>query len=370
MAVGLTRLVPPGLAGTFGRGLALLRDAWKRIRRSGNARRAPETAANLVAALLLAGAEAEARAVLTEALSAAPGDANLLRRTGWYAVMDGDWRTAIGTFDGMPDAELNSEDRFVVAKALLEDGRVERARTAVADLARREAADPGGRQRAAALTLEVELAAECGVAAARAALDAEPDSVLVIAAALPAASGDGALLDRLAAGCRRVAVSSGDARDRALATDTLDRLGHHSEVADAFATVAVPLDVDTPVLRGRLRALVLADRRTDARELLDRMSPALVADGAYLAPALQLLDRTGDLPRATALLESAFRAGRDDLWSRLAWIELGEQSGDAGPAVAWLSSAGEDVRGSPRHLMALAHAVDRLTGDAKAVAIA
>ncbi len=370
VAVGLTRFVAPEHTVTFARGVTLLREAWEGIRGNGNARRAPEVPANLCAALLLTGDEEGARSVLGDGLSAAPGDPNLLRRRGWFAAIDCDWPTAISSFAEMPNAELTGEDRFVVAKALLEDGRLDEARSAVAGLGRQEAADPGGRQRAAALALDVELAAGGGTDAVRAALDADPDSILVMAAAVPATVGDDGLRDRLGAGCRRAVASSADARDRALAADTLDRLGHHSEAADAFASVEVPMDIDTPILRGRLRALVCADRRRDARELLDRLPPGLVASQPYLTLALHLLDRTGDLSRATGLLEAAFLAGQDDLWARLAWVELAERSGDTGAAVAWLSTVREDVPGSPRHLMALAHAIDRLIGDVKAIAIA
>ena len=369
-AVGLTRMVPAGLAVSFRRGTDLLRGAWDRIRSNGNARRAPEVAANLCAALLLDGKEEEARCVLDEALKVAPTDVALLRRHGWFAAVDCDWPKALASFAKIPDADLTGEDRFVVAKGLLEDGQLDRTGKAVGELRLSEASDPGGRQRAAALALEVELAAGGGVDAVKAALEAEPDSMLVRAAALSASADSAPLRDRLTADCRRIAASSGDPRDRALAADTLDRLGRHSEAADAFASVEVPMHVDTPVLRGRLRALLSADRRTDARRLLDRIDPALRSVQPYLTLALHLLDRTGDLPRAIELLEDAFRAGRDDLWSRLAWIELSERSGETTAAVAWLAAIPADVQGSARELMALAHAIDRVIGDVKAVAIA
>lgn len=368
-SLGLTRMVPPSLRGRLGRATDLLRDAWDRIRDTGNARRAPEVASNLCAALLLDGNDRLARTVLDEGLAAAPQDVALLLRSGWFAAMDCDWAAALSAFERVPEDGLELDDRFVVAKALLEAGRTAEARAAIADLVTREASRPGTRERSAALELEMEIASGGGEDIVAAALDSDPDSMLLRAAALPVWAGNAGLHERLSADCRRIGAVAPDPRDRALAADTLARLGHPSDAADIFASVPVPTHVDTPVLRGRLRALLVADRRTDARELLDTLDPALRPTQPYLEAAVYLYDRIGDLPAAIRTLEAAFRAGHEETWSRLAWLDATERSGGVETAKAWLATVGEDMPGTPAELMALAQAMDKLIGDPKALAI-
>ena len=196
------------------------------------------------------------------------------------------------------------------------------------------------------------------------ACDAEPDSMLVRTVAVRSGRLDDTLRIRLIADVHRITASAADLRDRVMGADVLAELGQHSSAADLLVQVTDPA-VDTLPLQRRLKALLLADRRKEARTLLESIPPAIRDQKAYLELGVMIYERVGMLSRARSLLERHCAQRPGDLHARLAWLSLCERMGDLPTVRRWLQDVSPSIVGSPQDLMTLAHAVDRHVANAK-----
>ncbi len=368
-AIAVTKAIPAKFKERFLRGLGLLQKAWGQVRKRDHARLVVHIAANLAAALDVSGDEAGARLIIGEGLDVRPDDRALLRRRATALALRDEWPAVCETLSGIPAAERKSEDWMLDAKALLMRGALEDARRIVVQ--ELEGALRGSREQelAEALALEIALAAGEGASAITAAWDAHPDSIILRSAGLPAAQVDGPLRERLLADVLRIASVATDARDRTIAADTLAALGEHSLAADMFGSLDAPLDRDTQVLSGRLRALILADRRQEARRLFESIAVPVRQERPYRDLGIHLYERIGMLTQALQLAEKHLALEPADLRARLAWIDLCGRIGREARVRAWLSDVPSTVTGTARELMTLARLVDDYLGDEKCLRI-
>lgn len=362
-ALPLTRAVPPARREDFQRSLKLLRSAWSKVREGDHARNALHIAGNLANALDIAGYVAEAELVVEQALQVDAVFAPALRRRAVALALQGDWQGVGSVLDRMLPDDRDDQDRIFLGQAKLALGQpVEAARIADGVLT---GASPGRlRQVAAALALDAALALGATAADVASACDAEPDSMLMRTVAVRLAQLDEALRARLIADVGRIIASSIDARDRVMGADVLAELGQHSAAADLLTPVSDPA-VDTLPLQRRLKALLLADRRKEARALFEAIPPVVRDQKTYLALGVMTYERVGMLPRARALLERHCAQNPDDLHARLAWLGLCERMGDLPAVRQWLRNVSPTIEGSPHELMTLAHAIDRHVVDPK-----
>lgn len=368
-AIALTKTVPTRLAGSFRRGLDLLRQAWDGIKAGDHARRMGHIAANLAAALVIAGDDEGASRAITEGLQLRPTDPVLLHHRAVALAVQNDWSGAHAALSCIQHSELESNDSLFLGRAALACGNTDGARRAAAEALDRLPVGDRAREGAAALALEVELATGGSAAAIMAAWDAYPNSIVVRSAALEAAKVDEALRDRLLNDLIRIASSTTDLRDLALAADALGALGEYSQSADLFATLPAPLDRDTPVLRGRLRGLVMADRRLEARKLFESVAAPVRVLRPYFEFGISLYERNGMWHRALKLAEQHLGREPDDLRVRLAWLDLCERTGQMESARTWLAGVPVTIAGGAHELMMVAQLVDRQLADTKCLRI-
>lgn len=368
-AIALTKAVPSTLAEEFHRGLGLVRKAWALVRGRDQAAGAVEIAANLAAALVVSGDEDGAELVISEGLRLRPDNHTLLRRRVIGLASRNDWAGVRTAISAIPDADREPTDRVLDAKAALICGDIPGARSIAAQMLEELPTGTRGYQLAEAIALEAALASGEGITAVVAALDASPDSIILRSAAVDTAQTDTSLRERILRDLTRLASMATDARDRGIAADILAVLGEHSLAADLFAALDAPLDRDTLVLSGRLRALILADRRQEAREVFEKMAPGLRLQKPYLELGIFLYDRIGMLPRAIRLAEQHLQNEPEDLRVRLAWINLSERCRRSERVREWLSGVPATVAGGARELMALAHLIDRYLADPKCLRI-
>lgn len=366
-AIALTRQVPSVLIEQFRRGHELLRQAWSKVESGDNARRASHIAANYAAILTVTGNDEGAERVVEKGLEHCPDDPALLRRRAVHCALRGDWPAVRAAMSSIAKGARDPEDLVLAGKAALACGDIRAAQDAADAALEQAAAGSRALQTAAALKLETELAGHSGAAGILAAWDAHPDSIIIRSAALEEAKADPALKARLLADAARIGATSRDERDRTLAADALGALGEYGQSADLFSTVAVPLDQDTYVLRGRLRALVLADRRKEARTLFEGIAPPLRGLRPYFELGVTIYDRAGMLPRALRLVEEQLGREPADLQARLVWIDLCDRAGRGHAAQDWLAGVSGELPGSPQALMSLALVLDRQLADPKAL---
>ncbi len=362
-ALSLTRTVPPARAEDFRRSLGLLRSAWSRVRGGDHARNALHIAGNLVNALNVGGFEADSQQVMEQALLIDTTFAPLLRRKAVTLALRGDWQGVTSTLDRIPPDEVDDQDRVFLGQAMLTLGEAaEAGRIAHGVLA--EAATGRPRQVAAALALDAALASGGTAADIKTACDAEPNSMLIRSVAVRFAGLDDTLRHRLVTDVERIVTSTTDVRDHILGADILAELSRHSAAADLLAPVTDPV-LDTLPLQRRLKALLLADRRKEARELFEAIPPTIRDRKDYMEFGVTLYERVGMLPRARGLLERYCVCHAKDLHARLGWLSLCERMGDVPAMREWLQEVSPSVEGSPSELMALARLIDRHLADAK-----
>ena len=149
-----------------------------------------------------------------------------------------------------------------------------------------------------------------------------------------------------------------------MGAEVLAELGQHSAAADLLAPMTDPA-VDTLPLQRRLKFLLLADRRREARALFETMPESIRDQKTYLELGVMIYVRVGMLSRARVLLERHCARSPGHLHGRLAWLSLCERMGDLPLVRQWLQNVSPSIEGSPQELMTLAQAIDRHLADAK-----
>jgi tetratricopeptide (TPR) repeat protein len=365
--IGLTRMIEEASRTRFDRGLELLREAWKAIAGGEAGARSPELAVNLSSALEVAGDEAGSEAIVDEGLRARPDFAPLLRRKAVILGTRSAWAELKPLLDRVPDDELEPEDRLIAARALLELGDLTEARSAVEEILTGDV-HPRIKAGAAALRLEIDLALGGGAEAVHAAWDAEPDSIVIRIAVLEAARRDEALHARLLSDLERIVPTLTNERDQAMAAIVLRSAGQPGRAAELLRPLT-PTDRNTPLVQERLRALLDADWRKEAREFFEQLAPAVRAQTAYVDIGVRIYDRIGNLQKARDIVLDHLSRHPDDLRARLVWVGLSERMRDLGEARTWLEGVSPLIQGAPDELMTLAHAIDRTLADPKAIEI-
>ncbi len=364
--IALTRLVPPEMRSSFERGLSLLQKAWEEVSGTSFGPRTTEFALNLSSVLDVLGREDEAEAVLDAALGI-PADAPfLLHRKAAYCAGRGDWVEALRHLARTPDVLHEPEAKLIKARALLGTGNAREAFATAQDLA--DGPYPARISEAgAAVALEalVELG-EVEEEDVLAAWRARPNSVMVRAAILDFVESKKPLKKAAIKDVLGILDRAGelDHRDVAMSATLLRVLGEPSRAADLLAGLTSPKR-DTPLLYDRLRCLLAADRRREARALFESLPQSIQVLPRYVHLGTHLYERVGLLPRARALLESHIEANPGDLQARLSWVALCQRTDDDTSAKRWLRSVGSDVQGTPQELMNLAHAIDHYLCDPK-----
>lgn len=365
--IALTKVVPQALEERFRRGTSLLRKAWATVAANDFGARVIEFPLNLSAALDVAGDENDAREVIAEAIRIRPDNIELRRRMGMLHAGLGEWKEAIAELDHVPSNQLEPEERLIRVHVLLELGKATEAREEAARL--RDEMPPGSvRDGAAGAALRAALALGAGKAEIVAALDASPETMALRVAAAQAGELDQDLSERLAADVERILAGPHNSRDVATGAVVLRTIGQPSRAADLLEPLTLT-DRDTPLLRLRLRSLLDADRRREARELFESLPPSLRAQRDYVDLGVRLYDRIGQLGRARSLVRSYLDTKPDDLRVRLVWFGLSERLGDTRAALAWLRSISTTVSGSSEDVMLLAHLMDRHLADARCFAL-
>jgi tetratricopeptide (TPR) repeat protein len=128
--------------------------------------------------------------------------------------------------------------------------------------------------------------------------------------------------------------------------------------ADIFASIS-GTDYDTPALRQRINALINADRRQEAIELFDSLSPSVMEIPEFTRAAAMMHERIGDFQAAMRHVEASLAKRPDDIETRFLWIHIADQLGDADKLEDYLNGP---MRISPetpvQSRMAFAQALD------------
>ena len=366
-ALPLTKAVPAGAKADFDHALSLLKQAWAAVQETDYARHAVHIALNLSTALDVAGDEAKATIVVEEGLAIDPAFSPLLRRQAVRRALAADWSGVLATLNRMSCDDRDHEDRLLAGQAELALGRVAEARR-IAQEVLGNAKEDRSAALAAALALEADLADDAPDTIVDAWLDRFPEAMLLRVAITRSKLERERLRERLVADVTRLTQGACDVRDRVMGADVLMSLGEHGQAADLLEGI-VDIRLATIPLQNWLRALLLADRRTKARKLFERLPRTLREQEPYLGLGIAIYERAGLLPKARALLESRLLEAPDDLHVRLGWLAICERLGDISAVRTWLQTVPEAVDGSTRDLMALAHLIDRHLADPKALTI-
>lgn len=364
--IALTKLVPPEMQSSFERGLSLLQKAWGEVSGTSFGPRTTELALNLASVLDVLGREDEAEAVLDAALGIQPDAPFLLHRKAAYCAGRGDWVDVLRHLARTPDVLHEPEARLIKARALLETGNAREAIATAQELA--DGPYPSRISEAgAAVALEARVGrGEAGEDDVLAVWRARPTSLIVRAAILDFVERKELLKEAALRDVLGILDRPGelDHRDAAMSATLLRVLGEPSRAADLLADLTSP-GRDTQLLYDRLRCLLAAERRREARALFESLPQSIQVLPQYVHLGTHLYERVGLLPRARALLEKHIDANPGDLQARLSWVALCHRTQDARSAQQWLRSVGGDVLGSPRELMNLARAIDHYLCDPK-----
>lgn len=359
----LTKAVPPACAEDFERSLRLLHSAWSKVREGDHARNALYVAGNLANALEVAGRGTDAELVVEQALQVDSTFAPALRRRAVTLALADDWQGAATAMGRIPRDEQDDQDSILLGQAKLALGETTEARQ-IAERVLRSTLPGRIHQSAVALVLDIALASGATSSDIASACDAEPDSMLVRTIAVRFKPMNEVLQNRLIDDVRRIVGSNDDARNRVMGADILAELGQHSAAADLLASVTNTA-TDTLPLQRRLKALLLGDRRREARTLFEALPLRIREKKLYIEIGVMIYEQVGMLPRARLLLESYCAQHSGDLNAKLAWLGLCQRLGDLATVQGWLQEVSPAITGSPYELMTLAHAIDRHTGDPK-----
>ncbi len=365
--IGFTHRIPAQLQASFDETLQLFRASWAILGGRQDTIRGIHVAANLISALDLAGLEEEAALVLDSALRSAPSYPPILRRYAQRMAEAGDWKAGIRAIDKIAANEREGNDHLFRIQALIRSGQPNAA-VAEAETLLQSSEEDRVLELAAAMQLEAAHALGRLAEVLDTQLQRWPRSIILRSVAigmLP--QGDEAAV-RLAAEVDGLITAFGDPQERIHAAEALYRAKMFSRAADLYEGLH-RTDQDHPALSRHLRALYLADRRTDSRTLFESLSATLQTEPEYAEIGVAIYERSGLLGDARRLLEARL-ASSEDLRTRLHWLQVIVRLDDEAAARAWLEGVPAEQQGTPGDLMTLALAMDHHLGDLRSLPIA
>ncbi|MEC3909682.1 hypothetical protein U5A82_04140 [Sphingobium sp. CR2-8] len=364
-ALGITREIPEHLRGDIDRAIHLMQGAWAKLVEQDSSFQGQHVAANLISLLGMLGRDAEAEQILDQALSANPDYAAYGIFEARRQAANDDWAGAAQTLDNLPEGELPFDAFLLRTYAAFQMKDAEAAITWSNKLGAAERADvPPAERIELVKAMQVQAAILGGTerdAAIKAAIDENPNSIVIRSVLFDGLAQEDPLRARLVSEIETLAQSELSVRERMHAAETLYVAGHYSMAADLYE----PLHQkdDNYALRRRLHALNLADRRAEARKLFETLPPDLRTSDGYLPVGVAIYERSGLLKPALALAERALQK-LDVLRNRLIWIQLLIRLGRPGDFRNWLQKAPDDIEGAALELISLAQLVDRYLEDA------
>lgn len=361
--LALTHAIPAELKADVQRATELTGLAWERLKSREPTAQGRYVAANLISLLAVGGREAEADAILDEALRHISDYGPLVTKSAQRAASNGDWKAAAETLDSVDLAELPFEGLLLRAETALKLNDPGRATDLIDHLEKWGGTEPHVPELTELVAaFRVRIAVLSGAdqsAAISEAVEAAPKAIVLRSLIFDDLEEENPLRTRLADEIRE--LSSGDlsTRERLHAAETLAEAGHHSLAADLFG--GLHDGADSHALRRQLRSLHLADRRAEARRLFESLPQDLRTSPGYLSIGTNIYERAGLLKAALALVEKALVVN-DVLTNRLVWVQLLARLGRHEAIINWLRTVTVEIDGSPSELMMLAQVIDRYVG--------
>lgn len=362
--LALTHAVPDEYQEDVERAIELMTKAWTKLTQRDSTFQGRHVAANLISLLEVAGREAEADAILDEALVSNSTYAPLVVRGARRSASSGDWSTVAAMIDALPSqAELSFDGFLLRAQAALamEDGAT--AIRLCDQLDALAAKEPPMIERddlvTALRTRALILTGGDRDETIAAIIAAHPESIVLRSLLFDMLGKDDPLRARLATEIGNLSSRDLSLRERVHAAETLYAAGSYSVAADIYKPLHAK--TDSHALRRRLQALHLADRRADARKLFESLPKELRTSPGYRHLGIGIYERAGLLKPALALIEKSLEAD-DELDLRLGWIQLLTRLGRQDEFRVWLEQIPVDIIGSPGELMNLARIIDQHIG--------
>ncbi len=366
--VELTRALPEELRPALTRATDLLRKAWTSLAAQESSHLGRHVAYNFMSCLLIGGEEGEADEVLDQAIQQNPTYAPLRVRFAQRAAAEDDWQAADAALGEVDDDEATFEELAFRAHVKLRLKDVPGTRDMVGRMATLAQSDVRRQIVAAFEALADSLEGANLLEATNAKLADYPNSVLIRSVVFDFLPEEEPYRAQLVEEITTLAGGELSKRERLHAAETLYAAGQYGLAADLYAPLH-GVDVDSTALSRHLRALHLAGRRAESRELYERLPSALRTSQRYLGLGINIYMEAGLLRRALDLVERSLQT-RDDLHDRLVWVDLQLRQGRREPVATWLRQVPDDIAGSPRELINLAGFVDRhLEDDNKALAL-
>lgn len=365
--LAVTHAVPPAMAADLEKATTLLQQAWDQLMARDNARVGVYVAANLLSALDVAGRKAEYEQLLDKALKIAPDFQPLLRRYARSMVEADDWRAAAEALDSIPADSIETADRLMMIQAAIHTGR---ASEAVGQARALELELAVGRDAEIAAALQVEAAKSAGSIddALPDVLARWPKSIVVRSIAHNLLPENDSRRATLIEEIKTLAAAIDDPGERMHAAEALYAAGQFSAAADMYTGLFTASQDSLGLLRA-LKSLFFANRRREARELFNRLGPALKALPQYAELGVAIYEQAGLLREALTILEASLVQDAS-LRRRMHWLFLSERLGQTQAAINWLKTVPSDEAGTPRDLMQLALAIDRIEQDPRCFAFA
>ena len=361
--LALTHALPEERKADVERATELTSRAWERLKSRDTTAQGRHVAANLISLLVLAGRDAEADAVLDDALRDSPDYGPLVTRSAQRSASRGDWKAAAAALDSVDPADLPFDGLLLRTQAAQKLGEQARAGKLIDLLEARGATEPHVPERGQLLTaLRVRSALLAGAdrtATITDAIAAAPKSIVLRSLLFDDLAEDDPLRTRLADEIRELSAGDLTMRERLHAAETLAEAGNHSLAADLYGELRGR--GDSHVLRRQLQALHQADRRAEARRLFESLPQELRTSPGYLGLGINIYERAGLLKAALTLVEKAL-AVHDILTNRLAWIQLLVRLGRQNAFADWLGNVSAAIEGGAGELMTLARVIDRYVG--------
>jgi cellulose synthase operon protein C len=343
----------------FARAAAMLSEVWEKARKGEAARRFAITAANLSTALRFTQRIDEAGRVIDEALTSAPDEPILVKQKAHVLWARGRFPQVLATLEGL----CAKEDLDVLVmriEALTALGCHPEALLALEQLPQTD--DPKIRRvvngsRIRMLWLNGRHA-DAVTTAKRLVLDCPDDPISYITLAdVYSRSGDSERAREVARnGLEHTA--SDDGLHRLMLGDALYALGDWDGAVSAVGPIT-GIEEDSHALRLRINALMRANRRQEATQLLSSLPPAIADLPAYQGAAAGMSWQTGDYPAARQHLDRYLARTPSDLRMRLLWLQVVEKLGDEEASARFLTSEFSFHDAEPRELLALAQVLDR-----------
>lgn len=362
--LALTHDLPEERAEDVERATQLLSDAWAKLTGRDSTYQGRNVAANLVSLLELLGREKEALAVLDEALASNPTFVPLVVRAARRAAETGDWPTVVQLIDALPaDEDVTFDGLLMRTQAALALEHADEAPflcDRLAALSARMPPQPEREDLVTALRVRARILEGADRAAAIAEiLDAHPASIVLRSIFFDEIAEGDPLKVRLASEIAALSAAELSFHERVHAAETLYQAGQYAIAADLYAPLHGKADSDA--LRRRLQALLLADRRAEARSLFESLPKDLRISPGYLNVGVNIYERVGLLKPALDLIEKAIETD-DKLHLRLGWIDILDRLGQPDRYRDWLAQIPETIEGPPTELMSLARFIDQRIG--------